>query len=75
MLESQSLDGVAELDVDAQIIRVELELIVLAETGMFVDVQLEISNRRFYVETPMLVTRWRRSIVNYCFGVAFGYAG
>jgi len=33
MLEAQPLDGVGELDVDAEVVRVELEPVVLREAG------------------------------------------
>ena len=46
MLEAQPLDGVGELDVDAEVVGIELELVALEQRALLVDVHEQASRRR-----------------------------
>src|ERR1700687_1991003 len=52
MLEAQTLQGVGELDVDAQIVGVELELIARLQAAILVDVERERRDRDFDLQPP-----------------------
>src|SRR6202158_5743560 len=53
MLEAQTLQGVGELDVDAQIVGVELELIARLQAAILVDVERERRDRDFDLQPPV----------------------
>src|SRR6185437_623503 len=55
MLEAQPLDGVGQLDVDAEVVRVELELVAGAQAAILVHVHRQVSDAVFGRELPMLV--------------------
>jgi hypothetical protein len=55
VLEADALEGVAELDVHPEVVRVELELVALGEAALLVDVERESRDGRLDVEAPVLV--------------------
>src|SRR5262249_22083219 len=57
MLEPDALESVGEFDVDAEIIRVELEIVALEQPTLFVDVQHQRHDLAVDVELPMVITR------------------
>ena len=57
MLEAQPLHGVAELDVDAEVVGVELELIALEQAGGLVDVHDQLGHVAVELELPVAVAR------------------
>ena len=57
MLEAQPLHGVRKLDVDAEIVGIELELIALEQAGILVDVHGQRRDVAGDVELPVPVAR------------------
>ena len=57
MLEAQPLHGVGELDVDAQVVGVELELIALEQAGVLVDVHDQLGDVAVEFQLPVAVAR------------------
>jgi len=55
MLEAQPLDGVGQLDIDAEIVGVELELIALEQRALLVDVHQQRGDVAVDIEPPMPV--------------------
>ena len=55
MLETQPLDGVGELDIDAEIVGVQLELVAFEQRALFVDVEEERRDVAVDLELPMAV--------------------
>ena len=56
-LEADAVDGVVELDVDAEVIAVELELVARAQAGVLVEIGEERRHRPVELELPVLVAR------------------
>src|SRR5690606_9547889 len=48
-------DGVGELDVDAEVVRVQLELVALAERMLGLDVHVQACDRAVKAQPPVLV--------------------
>src|SRR5205085_3523750 len=61
MLKAQALDGVRQLYVHAQIIRIEFQLVAVAERRVFLHVHRKRGDRAIKLQLPMLVTL-RRSL-------------
>ncbi len=57
MLEAQPLDGVGELDVDAEIVGIELQLVAFVQPALLVDVHGERRDVAVDGELPMAVVR------------------
>ena len=57
MLEAQPLHGVGQLDIDAEIVGIQLELIALEQAGILVDVHGQRRDVAVDVELPMPVAR------------------
>ena len=57
VLEAQPLDGVVELDVDAEVVAVELQLVVVAQPGLRRDPQRERGDRGVDRQLPVAVRR------------------
>ena len=57
MLEAQPLHGVGELDVDAEIVGIQLELIALEQAAILVDVHGERRDVAFDGQLPVPVAR------------------
>ena len=55
MLEAQALDGVGELDVDAEIVGVELQLVVRRQARVLAHVHRERGDRAVEGQLPVLV--------------------
>src|SRR2546428_6076029 len=55
MLEAQALDGVVELDVHAEVVRVELQLVAGREPAVLLDVHGQRGDRSVESEPPVLV--------------------
>ena len=55
MLEAEALDGVGELDVDAEIVRVELQLVVRREAGVLAHVHRQRGDGAVEGQLPVLV--------------------
>ena len=55
MLEAQPLHGVGELDVDAQIVGVELQLVAAEQPGILVDVHDELGDLAVEGELPVAI--------------------
>src|SRR5262249_37083791 len=56
VLEPQPLQGVSKLDIDAEIIGIELELITLEQPGVLVDIESQSSDFAVDGQFPMPVT-------------------
>jgi hypothetical protein len=52
-----ALNGVVQLDVDAQVIGVQLQLIALVETAVGVDLHGQTGQRRLELEAPVPIRR------------------
>jgi len=61
MLEAQALDGVVELDVHAEVVRVELQLVAGREPAVLPDVHGQRGDRSVESEPPVLVPGRLRS--------------
>ena len=57
MFEAQALHGVGELDVDAEVVRIQLELIAFEQPAILVDVHRERRNVAVDGKLPMPVAR------------------
>src|SRR5439155_18328351 len=55
VLETDTLDGVGELDIDAEIVRVQLQAVVWREPGVFADVHRQGGDRAVEGELPVPV--------------------
>ena len=55
VLEAQPLHDIGQLDVDAEVIGVELELVALEQAGVLVHVEQEVSARPGHRELPVPV--------------------
>ena len=55
MLEANALHRVVKLDVDAEVIAVELELVAFAQSAVFVDGHRQRRDRTFDVQPPMAI--------------------
>ena len=55
MLEAQPLDGVGKLDIDAEIVGIELELVALEQRALLVDVEKERGDIAVDLELPMAI--------------------
>ena len=55
VLEAQALDGVGELDVDAEVVRVQLQLVVGRQAGVLAHVHRERGDRAVEGQLPVLV--------------------
>src|SRR5207253_2010927 len=64
MLEAYPLDRIVQLDVDAKIVGVELELVTGTDARVFVDIDLERRNRTVVAYVVMLVPVWMRLIIH-----------
>ena len=57
MLETQALHGIAQFDVDAEIVGIELELVALEQAGILVDVQHELGGIAVERQPPVAIAR------------------
>ena len=57
MLETQPLHGVGELDVDAEIVGIQLELIAFEQAAILVDVHGQRRDVAFHAQLPVPVAR------------------
>ena len=55
VLETQPLHGIGKLDVDAQIVRVQLELVALEQAGVLVDVHQQFGHVAVELQLPVTV--------------------
>ena len=55
VLEAQALDGVGELDVDAEVVGVELQLVVVGQAGVLAHVHRQRGDRAVEGQLPVLV--------------------
>ena len=55
MLEPEALNRVGELDVDAEVVRVQLELVIRRQPGVLADVHRERRDRRVDGELPVAI--------------------
>src|SRR6185295_1553807 len=55
MLEAESLNRVCQFDIDAEIVRIELELIAISESLVFLDVHREPGHGSIDLEPPVFV--------------------
>src|SRR5205809_4406441 len=58
MLEPDPLNGIGELDVDAEIVRVELQTVVGTKAPVFLDVHRECRHRTVERQLPVPVAAW-----------------
>jgi hypothetical protein len=65
MLEAQPLDGVVQLDVHAQVVGVELELVARDEAAVLLDVHVKRGHRTVEGELPVPVAARLRPEVDY----------
>jgi hypothetical protein len=57
VLEPQPLHGIVELDVDAQVIRIEFELIAFEQAGILVDIHDQLGHLAIELELPVAIAR------------------
>ena len=57
MLEAHALDDVGELDVDAEIVGIELELIAVEQAAVFIDVHEQGRDRAVIGDAPVAIAR------------------
>ncbi len=57
MLEAQPFDRVGKLDVDAEIVGIELELVALEQAGLLIDVHHQRGDVAVEIQLPMPVPR------------------
>ena len=57
VLEAQPLHGIGELDVDAQVVGVELQLIAVEQAGVLVDVHDQLGHLAVERELPVAIAR------------------
>src|SRR5262249_30355207 len=57
MLEAQPLDGVRQLDVDAEVVGVELELVALEQRALFIDIHQQRGDVAVDRELPVTIFR------------------
>ena len=57
MLEPQPLHGIGKLDVDAEIVGIELELIAVEQPGVLVDVHEELGDIAVEFQLPVAIAR------------------
>ena len=57
MLEAQALHGVVKLDVDAEVVGVELQLVAVEQAAGGIDVHDQVRDRAVIAQTPMAVAR------------------
>jgi hypothetical protein len=55
MLEADAVDRVVQLDVDAQVVRIELELVARLDAAVLVDVQLQARDVALDRQLPVAV--------------------
>ena len=55
VLEAQPLHGVGQLDVDAEVVGVELELIALEQAGVLVDVHDQLGDLAVELQLPVAI--------------------
>ena len=65
VLEANPLDGVGELDIDAEVVRVELQLITVGQRLVFLDVHRERRDASVDLEFPVTVLVRRRLEADY----------
>src|SRR5690348_11428015 len=58
MLETDTLQGVGKLDVDAEIVGVELKLVALKQAALLIDIERQRRDRAIDRELPMAITGW-----------------
>jgi len=58
VLEADAADGIVQLDVNAQVVAVELELVAGAKTGVFVKIRLQGGHRAIEIKFPVFVPGW-----------------
>ena len=68
-LEADAVDGVVELDIDAEVIAVELELVAGTQAGVLVEVGKQRRDRPVELELPVLVAGRLGLIVDPVHGV------
>src|SRR5215472_8492982 len=64
VLEADALQGVVELDVHPQIIRIQLQFVAWANSAILRHVHRERRHRTIEGNPPVLVTRWLRLIID-----------
>ncbi len=66
LLEAQPLDGVSQLDVHAEIIRVQLELVAVKQRRVFLHVHRQRGDAAVNLQLPVLVLRRRGRKIYHC---------
>jgi hypothetical protein len=64
VLEADPVQRIGELDVDAEVVAVELELVAGADAGVFGDVERQARQRPFDAELPVPVVRRIGAVVD-----------
>jgi len=55
VLETYALDGIGELDIDAEIVRIELQFVAFGERFVFLDIHGQGSHRACNIELPVFI--------------------
>src|SRR5262249_18044715 len=79
VLETQPLEGVGELDVDAEVVGIELELVAFEQRRLLVDVHQQGGDLAVELELPVAVSRRigleidpASAVAQFAFGVGHG---
>ncbi|EEA02927.1 hypothetical protein BH160DRAFT_1779 [Burkholderia sp. H160] len=64
MLEANPLDRVVQFDIDAEVIRIELQFVAIANAAVLGDVDAERRDRTVEAQLPVLVLRRRGAVVD-----------
>ena len=69
MFKADTLQSVVQFNVNAQVVRIEFELVARADTRVFVDVELQGGGFAFVFDRPMLVLAGIDFVIHYCWVV------
>ena len=69
MFKADTLQSVVQFNVNAQVVRIEFELVARADTRVFVDVELQGGGFAFVFDRPMLVLAGVDFVIHYCWVV------
>ena len=67
MLETQTLHGIIELNIDTEIIGIELQLIARHQRRVFLDVHSQRGGPPLEAQLPVLIALWMRGAIDVAF--------
>src|SRR5262245_51379903 len=72
MLEANPLQRVVQLDVDAKVVRIQLQAVPATQSAALIDIQRQGGDRPVNAKLPVAISGWIRSIVDGGFRVRHG---